>query len=61
MPPTFHITPVRMAKIKTEMPAHDGKYGKQAKHSSIGVRSTNLYSYFVNQYGFLSNSLGTYL
>ena len=46
----FHLTPVRMAKIKTQVTAYAREAVEQGEDSSISGRSANMYNYFGNQY-----------
>jgi hypothetical protein len=45
----FHLIPIRMAKIKTQVSAHVGKNVEEEKHSSIAGGSTNWYNHSRNQ------------
>jgi hypothetical protein len=49
-PLRFHLTPVRMAKIKNTKTAHAGEDVEQGEYSSIAGGSTNLFSHYGNQY-----------
>ena len=44
----FHITPVRMTKIRTKAAIHVEEDLEQGKHSSIAGESASLYSDFGN-------------
>jgi hypothetical protein len=59
----FHLTYVRMAKIKTSVTAHGSKGVKQGEHSSIAGGSVNLYNHSGNQFGifFFFRKLGIVL
>ena len=52
----FHVTPIRMAKIKIHVLAHTGKDVEQGKHSSIAGESAKLYNYCVNQFDSFSEN-----
>jgi hypothetical protein len=47
----FHLTPVRMAKIKTQVTADVGKDVEKEKHSSIAGGIAGLYNYSGNHSG----------
>jgi hypothetical protein len=38
----FHLTPVRMAKVKTKATAHAGEDVEQGEHSTIADGSANV-------------------
>jgi phage gp16-like protein len=42
----FHLTPVKMVKIKTTVTAYAGENVEQGEHSFTDCRSENLYSHF---------------
>jgi hypothetical protein len=48
---SFHLTPVRMAKIKTQVTADVGKDVEKEKHSSIVGGIASLYNHSGNQSG----------
>ena len=58
-PLRFHLIPVRMAKLETQVAAHADKNVKQKEHSSIAGGSANLHSCYGNQYGGSSESWNT--
>jgi hypothetical protein len=45
----FHLTPTRMAKIKTKVTAHVGEDVEKEEHSSIAGGIANWYNHFGNQ------------
>jgi hypothetical protein len=47
----FHLTPVRMAKLKSQVTADAGKDVEKEKHSSIVGEIANLYNHSRNQPG----------
>jgi hypothetical protein len=47
----FHHTPVRMAKIKTQVTADVGKDMEKEEHFSIGGRIASWYNHSGNQFG----------
>jgi hypothetical protein len=47
----FHLTPVRMAKIKNSGAADAGENVEKEEHSSIAGGIASLYNYSVNQSG----------
>ena len=47
----FHLTPVRMAKIKTQVTADAGKDVEEEEHSSIAGGIAGLYNHSENQSG----------
>jgi hypothetical protein len=47
----FHFTPVRMAKIKTQVRADAAKNGEKEEHSSIAGRTACWYNHSGNQSG----------
>jgi hypothetical protein len=47
----FHLTPVRMAKIKIQVTADTGKNVEKEEHSSIVGGIANLYNHSGNQSG----------
>ena len=47
----FHLTPVRMAKIKNQLTADVGEDVEKEEHSSIDGGITSLYNHFGNQSG----------
>ena len=52
----FHLIPVRMAKIKTQMTTHADKDVGQGEHSPTAGGSGNLYRQFGSQYGGFSEN-----
>lgn len=46
----FHLTYVRMAKIKTSVTAHGSKGVKQGEHSSIAGGNRKMHNHFRKQY-----------
>ena len=52
----FHLTPVTMAKIKTQVTAEVGKDVEKEENSSTAGRIANSYNYFRNQSGGSSES-----
>jgi hypothetical protein len=53
----FHLTPVRMAKIKTQVTTDAGEDVEQGEHSSIACGSAKLYNHVGNQFGSFSENL----
>jgi hypothetical protein len=52
----FHLTPVRMAEIKTSSDSSCWQDVEQGEHSSIADGSANLYNHLGNQFdSFLEN------
>ena len=51
-----HLTPVRMAKMKTPRIAYAGEDMEKGEHSSIASENANLYNNFGNQYGGFSEN-----
>ena len=49
----YHLTPVRIVKIKTQATADDGEEVEQGERSSIAGGTANLYNHFGSQCGFL--------
>ena len=47
----FHLTPVRMAKIKIQVTADTGKDVEKEEHSSIVGEMASLYNHSGNQSG----------
>jgi hypothetical protein len=47
----FHLTPVRMAKIKIQVTTDAGKDVEKEEHSSIVSGIASLYNHFGNQSG----------
>jgi hypothetical protein len=47
----FHLTPVRMAKIKPQVTSDVGKDIKKEEHSSIAVGIVSWYNHSGNQFG----------
>jgi hypothetical protein len=53
---SFHLTPSRMAKIKTQEILYAGKGMEQGAHFFIPGGSANLYNHFGNQFGSFSQN-----
>jgi hypothetical protein len=49
--PRFHLTPVRMAKIKNSVTADAGEDMEKEKHSSIVGGIASWYNHYQNQFG----------
>jgi hypothetical protein len=47
----FHLTPVRMAKIKPQVPADTGKDAEKEEHSSTASGIASWYNHSGNQFG----------
>jgi hypothetical protein len=47
----FHLTPVRMAKIKTQVTADAGKDVEKEEHSSISGGIASWFNHYGNQFG----------
>jgi hypothetical protein len=47
----FHLTPVRMSKIKIQVTADAGKDVEKEEHSSIAGRIASWYNHSGNQFG----------
>jgi hypothetical protein len=45
----FHLTPIRMSKVKCQLKTHVGKYVEKEKHSSISDGIANWYNHSGNQ------------
>ncbi|KAL6057836.1 hypothetical protein STEG23_034039 [Scotinomys teguina] len=56
----YHLTPVRMAKIKTLRTVHVGENVEQEEHSSTVGGNANWYNYSGNQYGGFSENWELY-
>ena len=52
----FHLTPVRMSKIKIQVIAHVSEDVEQGKHSSTAGGSANMYNHFENPCGGFSEN-----
>jgi hypothetical protein len=55
--PRFHLTTIRMAKIKTQVETNAGKGVKKEEHSSIATGIARWYNHFGNQSGSSSENL----
>jgi hypothetical protein len=47
----FHLTPIRIVKIKTQWITHTNKVLEQEEHCSIAIGNANLYNNSGNQFG----------
>jgi hypothetical protein len=56
----FYLTPVRMAKIKTQVTANAGEDVEKEEHSSIAGGTANWYDHSENQSGHSSENWTSY-
>ena len=52
----FHLTPIRMAKIKTQVTEHAAEDVEQGEHYFVASGHANLYNYSGNQFGSISEN-----
>jgi hypothetical protein len=56
MTPRFHLTPVSLARSKTQVTADAGEDVEKGEHSSIDSGTANLYNYSGNQFSSFSEN-----